>query len=78
MLPVYLNDNIHWIMEKVREFQENIYFCLIDYVKAFHCVDHNKLWKILKEMGMPDYLTCLLRNLYAGQEELQLEPDMEQ
>ena len=70
--------SIHGIIEKAREFQENIYFCLIDYVKAFHCVDHNKLWKILKEMGMPDYLTCLLRNLYAGQEELQLEPDMEQ
>ena len=60
--------NIHWIMEKVREFQENIYFCFIDYAKAFDCVDHNKLWKILKEMGLPDHLTCLLRNLYAGQE----------
>ena len=70
--------NICWITKKAREFQKIIYFCLIDYVKAFHCVDHNKLWKILKEMGMPDYLTCLLRNLYAGQEELQLEPDMEQ
>ena len=70
--------NICWITEKAREFQENIYFCFIDYAKTFHCVDHNKLWKILKEMGMPDYLTCLLRNLYAGQEELQLEPDMEQ
>ena len=55
-------------MEKVREFQENIYFCFVDYVKAFDCVDHNKLWKILKEMGIPDHLTCLLRNLYAGQE----------
>ena len=55
-------------MEKVREFQKNIYFCLIDYAKAFDCVDHNKLWKILREMGIPDYLTCLLRNLYAGQE----------
>ena len=55
-------------MEKAREFQKNIYFCTIDYAKAFDCVDHNKLWKILKEMGTPDYLTCLLRNLYAGQE----------
>ena len=60
--------NIHWIMEKAREFQKNIYFCFIDYAKAFDCVDHNKLWKILKEMGIPDQLTCLLRNLYAGQE----------
>ena len=60
--------NICWIMEKAREFQKNIYFCFIDYAKAFDCVDHNKLWKILKEMGMPDHLTCLLRNLYAGQE----------
>ena len=60
--------NIHWIMEKAREFQKNIYFCLIDYAKAFDCVDHNKLWKILKEMRIPDHLTCLLRNLYAGQE----------
>ena len=60
--------NIRWIIEKVREFQKNIYFCFIDYAKAFDCVDHNKLWKILKEMGIPDYLTCLLRNLYAGQE----------
>ena len=57
-----------WIMEKAREFQENIYFCFIDYTKSFDCVDHNKLWKILKEMGIPDHLTCLLRNLYAGQE----------
>ena len=55
-------------MEKAREFQKNIYFCLIDYAKAFYCVDHNKLWKILKEMGIPDHLTCLLRNLYAGQQ----------
>ena len=55
-------------IEKAREFQENIYFCFIDYFKAFDCVDHNKLWKILKEMGIPDYLTCLLANLYAGQE----------
>ena len=60
--------NIHWIIEKAREFQENIYFCVTDYTKAFNCVDHNKLWKILKDMGVPDHLTCLLRNLYAGQE----------
>ena len=59
--------NIHWIIKKAREFQKNIY-CFIDYVKAFDCVDHNKLWKIRKEMGIPDHLTCLLRNLYAGQE----------
>ena len=60
--------NICWIIEKAREVQKNIYFCFVDYVKAFDCVDHNKLWKILKEMGKPDHLTCLLRNLYAGQE----------
>ena len=60
--------NIHWIIEKAREFQKNIYFCFIDYAKIFDCVDHNKLQKILKEMGIPDLLTCLLRNLYAGQE----------
>ena len=60
--------NICWIIEKAREFQKNIYFCFIDYTKAFDCVDHNKLWKILKEMGIPDHLICLLRNLYAGQE----------
>ena len=60
--------NTLWITEKAREFQKNIYFCFIDYVKAFDCVDHNKLWKILKEMRIPDYLSCLLRNLYAGQE----------
>ena len=60
--------NICWIMEKAREFQKNIYFCFIDYAKAFDCVDHNKLWKILKDMGIPDHLTCLLRNLYADQE----------
>ena len=59
--------NIHWIIEKAREFQKNIYFCFTDYARAFDCVDHNKLWKILKEMGIPDHLTCLLRNLYAGQ-----------
>ena len=60
--------NIHWIIEKARDFQKNIYFCFIDYTKDFDCVDHNKLWKILKEMGIPDHMTCLLRNLYAGQE----------
>ena len=60
--------NIRWIMEKAREFQKNIYFCFIDYAKAFDRVDHNQLWKILKEMGIPDHLTCLLRNLDAGQE----------
>ena len=60
--------NIHWIIEKAREFQKNIYFCFTDYIKAFRCVDHNKLWKILKEMGIPDQLTYFLRNLYAGQE----------
>ena len=60
--------NIWWIIEKAREFQKNIYFCYIDYAKAFDSVDHKKLWKILKEMGIPDHLTCLLRNLYAGQE----------
>ena len=60
--------NILWIIKKAREFQKNTYFCFIDYTKAFDCVDHHKLWKILKEMGIPDQLTCLLRNLYAGQE----------
>ena len=60
--------NIHWIIEKAREFQKNIYFCFIDYAKTFDCVDHNNLQKILKEMGIPDHLICLLRNLYAGQE----------
>ena len=60
--------NICWIVKKAREFQKSIYFCIIDYAKAFDCVDHNKLWKILKEMGIPDHLTCLLRSLYAGQE----------
>ena len=60
--------NICWIIKKAREFQKNIYFCFIDYAKAFNCVDHNKLWRILKEMGIPEHLTCLLRNLYAGQE----------
>ena len=61
-------NNIHWIIEITREFQKNIYFCFIDYTKAFDCVDHNKLWKILYEMGISDHLTYLLRNLYAGQE----------
>ena len=60
--------NIHWIIEKAREFQKNIYFCFIDYAKAFDCVAHRKLWEILKEISIPDHLTCLLRNLYAGQE----------
>ena len=60
--------NIHCIIKKAREFQKNIYFCFIDYAKAFDCVDHNKLWKILKEMEIPDHLTCLLRNLYTDQE----------
>ena len=60
--------NIRWIMEKAREFQKSIYFCFIDYAKAFDCVDHNKLWEILKERGIPDHLTCLLRNLNTGQE----------
>ena len=60
--------NIRWIIKKVREFQKNIYFCFIDYATDFDCVDHNELWKILKEMGIPDHLTCLLKNLYAGQE----------
>ena len=69
--------NIYWIIEKARESQGNIYFCFIDYIKAFDCVDHNKLWKILKEMGIPDHLTCLLGNLYAGQEAT-VKLDMEQ
>ena len=60
--------NVLWIMKKAKELQENIYFCFVDYAKAFDCVDHNKLWEILQEMGIPDHLTCLLRNLYAGQE----------
>ena len=63
-----LTTSIHWIIKKARGFQKYIYFCFIDYAKAFDCVDHNKLWKILKEMGIPDHLTCLSRNLYAGQE----------
>ena len=65
--------NIRWIIEKTTEFQKNIYFCFIDYTKASDCVDHNKLWKILKEMGIPDHLTCLLRSLYAGQEATELD-----
>ena len=69
--------NIRWIIEKARELQKNIYFCFIHYTKAFDCVDHNKLWKIIQEMGIPDHLTCLLRNLYAGRKQ-QLELDMEQ
>ena len=69
--------NICWIIEK-QEFQKNIYFCFIDYAKAFDCVDHNKLWKILREMGIPDHLTWLFRNLYAGQEATVRELDMEQ
>ena len=69
--------NIRWITEKARQFQKNIYFCFIDYAKAFDCVEHNKLWKILKEMGIPDHFTCLLRNLYAGQKTTD-ELDMEQ
>ena len=69
--------NIRWIMEKAREFQKNIYFCFIDYAKAFDCVGHNKLWKILKEMGIPDHLTCLLRDCMQVRRQ-QLELDMEQ
>ena len=68
--------SIHWIIEKAGEFQKNIYFCFIDYAKAFDQVDHNKLWTVLKEMGIPNHLTCLLRNLYVGQEATEL--DMEQ
>ena len=63
--------NIYWIIQKAREFQKNIYFCFIDYAKAFDCVDHNKLWKIPQEMGIPDPLTCFLKNLYSGQEEME-------
>ena len=69
--------NNHWIIKKAREFQKNIYFCFIDYAKAFGCVDHNKLWEILQEMGIPDHLTCLLRSLYAGQEAI-VRTDMQQ
>ena len=67
--------SICWIMEKAREFQKNIYFCFIDYAKAFYCLEHDNLWKILKEMGLQNYLTCLLRNLYAGQEITELTWD---
>ena len=77
-LPLGTRDqiaNIHWIIKKEEEFQKNTYFCFIDYAKAFDCVDPNKFWKILKEMGIPDHLTSLLRNLYAGQKQ-QLEPIM--
>ena len=70
--------NVRWIMEKARELHKNIYFCFVDYAKAFDFVDHNQLWKILREMGIPDHLTCLLRNLYAGLRKQQLEMDMEQ
>ena len=70
------NIHFHWMIEKAREFQKNIYFCFTDYTKAFDCVDHNKLWKILQEIGLPDHLTCLWGNLYAGQEATDL--DMEQ
>ena len=68
LIVEYQIANIHWIIEKARKFQKNIYFCFIDYAKIFDCVDHNKLWKIVQEIGIPDHLTCLLRNLYAGQE----------
>ena len=68
--------NIHWIMKEAREFQKNIYSCFIDYTNVLDWVDHNKLWEILKEMGIPDHLTCLLKNLYAGQEAIEL--DLEQ
>ena len=70
--------NTRWIIEKAREFQQNVYFCFIDYAKAFNCVDNSKLWKILREMGIPDHLTCLLRILYAGQEATVRELDTEQ
>ena len=67
-VPLVQIANIHWIIEKAREFQKNIYFCFINHAKAFDCMDHNKMWKALKEMGISDHLTCLLRNLYVGQE----------
>ena len=70
--------NIWWIIKKAKEFQKNIYFCFIDYAKAFDCVDQNKLWKIIQEMGVPDHFSCFLRNLYAGQEATVRELDMEQ
>ena len=68
LIVEYQIANIHWVIEKARKFQKNIYFCFTDYAKIFDCVDHNKLWKIVQEIGIPDHLTCLLRNLYAGQE----------
>ena len=77
MFKLILIANIRWIMEKAREFQKNIYFCFIDYAKAFDCVDHKKLWKILREMRIPDHLTCLLRNCMQVRKQ-QLELDMEQ
>jgi len=67
----WISENIPWIIEKAREFQKNIYFCFIDHAKAFDCVDHNKLWNILQEIGIPDHMTCLLRNLYTGQEDME-------
>ena len=70
--------NICWLIKKAKEFQKNIYFCFINYAKAFDCVDHNKLWKILKDMGIPDHLTCLLRKLWMWIKKQQVEPDMEQ
>ena len=73
-----MSGNICWIIKKAREFQKNIYFCFIDYAKAFDCVDHNKLWKILKEMGIPDHLTCLSWETYIQVRKQQLELDMEQ
>ena len=70
--------SFYWIIEQAREFQKNIYFCFTDYAKAFDCADHNKLWKILKDMGIPDHLTCLLRKLWMWIKKQQVEPDMEQ
>ena len=78
MSIITLNYQYPLITEKAREFQKNVYFCFIGYAKVFDCVDHNKLWKILKEMGITDHLTCLLRNLYAGQEAIDWLLDMEQ
>ena len=69
--------NIHWIMEKAREFQKNIYFCFIDYAKSFDCVDHNKLWKILREMGIPGHLTCLFENSASRKQQLELDMDQQ-
>ena len=78
VVQFYIYVCLFWIIKKAREFQKNIYFCLIDYAKAFDCVDHNKLWKILEEMAIPDYLTCLLRNLDLQVKRQQLELDMKQ